>query len=30
MEDFIPHLRETCNVGGDRKSTVITGMSMGG
>jgi S-formylglutathione hydrolase len=29
-EDFIPHLRATCNVGGDRNTTVITGMSMGG
>jgi S-formylglutathione hydrolase len=28
--DFLEHLRATCNVRGDRNSTAITGMSMGG
>jgi S-formylglutathione hydrolase len=30
MEDFIPHLRQACHVGGDRGRTAIVGMSMGG
>jgi len=30
VEDFIPHLRATCNVGNDSRSTAITGTSMGG
>jgi S-formylglutathione hydrolase len=30
VEDFIPHLRKTCKVGSDRRSTAITGTSMGG
>ena len=30
VDDFIPHLRATCNVGSDRRSTAITGISMGG
>jgi S-formylglutathione hydrolase len=30
VEDFIPHLRKTCNVRGDQRSTVIMGISMGG
>src|SRR6267378_1654971 len=30
VEDFIPHLRATWNVGNDSRSTAITGMSMGG
>jgi S-formylglutathione hydrolase len=29
-EDFLPHLRATCNVAADRSSTAITGISMGG
>ena len=29
-EEFIPHLRATCNVGADRLSTAITGISVGG
>src|SRR5215475_4131433 len=30
VRDFISHLRNTYNVGGDRNSTVISGTSMGG
>lgn len=30
VEEFVPHLRATCNVGFDRLSTAITGISMGG
>ena len=30
MEDLIPHLRATCKVGTGRRSTAITGISMGG
>jgi len=29
-EEFVPHLRKTCNVNADRRSTAITGISMGG
>ena len=29
-EEFVPHLRATCNAGADRLSTAITGISMGG
>jgi S-formylglutathione hydrolase len=29
-EEFVPHLRATCNVGADRFSTAITGISVGG
>jgi S-formylglutathione hydrolase len=29
-EELVPHLRATCNVGGDRLSTAITGISIGG
>src|SRR3984893_5599435 len=29
-EDFLAHLRATCNVAADRSSTAITGISMGG
>ena len=29
-EEFVPHLRSTCNVGVDRHSTAITGISVGG
>ena len=29
-EEFIPHLRTTCNAGHGRSSTAITGISMGG
>lgn len=29
-EEFVPHLRAKCNVGGDRLSTAITGISVGG
>ena len=29
-EEFVPHLRATCNVGGDRLSTAVAGISMGG
>jgi S-formylglutathione hydrolase len=29
-DDFLPHLRATCNVAADRSSTAITGISMGG
>jgi S-formylglutathione hydrolase len=28
--DFVPHLRRTCNVDPDRRSSAITGISMGG
>ena len=30
LEEFIPHLRATCKVGADRRSTAIMGISMGG
>jgi S-formylglutathione hydrolase len=30
VEDFVPHLRRTCNVDPDRRATAITGISMGG
>jgi S-formylglutathione hydrolase len=30
VEEFVPHLRATCNIGADRLSTAITGISMGG
>ncbi len=30
VEEFVPHLRMTCNVGSDRASTAITGISIGG
>jgi S-formylglutathione hydrolase len=30
VEEFIPHLRATCNAGADRLSTAITGISIGG
>jgi S-formylglutathione hydrolase len=29
-EEFVPHLRATCNIGTDRLSTAITGISVGG
>ena len=29
-QEFVPHLRTTCNVGVDRLSTAITGISIGG
>jgi S-formylglutathione hydrolase len=29
-EEFVPHLRATCNVTSDRSSTAITGISVGG
>lgn len=29
-EEFVPHLRATCNVTSDRSSTAITGISIGG
>jgi S-formylglutathione hydrolase len=29
-EDFVPHMRASCNVSSDRSSTVITGISIGG
>jgi S-formylglutathione hydrolase len=29
-EEFVPHLRATCNIRGDRFSTAITGISIGG
>src|SRR3984893_12072185 len=29
-DEFLPHLRATCNVAADRSSTAITGISMGG
>ena len=29
-DEFVPHLRATCNVGADRLSTAITGISIGG
>jgi len=29
-EEFVPHLRATCNIGSDRLSTAITGISIGG
>ena len=30
LEDFMPHLRTSCRVGGDPRSTAILGISMGG
>ena len=30
VEEFVPHLRATCNIGRDRLSTAITGISIGG
>lgn len=30
VEEFVPHLRATCNIGANRSSTAITGISMGG
>jgi S-formylglutathione hydrolase len=29
-EEFVPHLRATCNIGADRFATIITGISIGG
>ncbi|HXA68257.1 MAG TPA: alpha/beta hydrolase-fold protein [Bryobacteraceae bacterium] len=30
FEEFVPHLRATCNISSDRLSTIITGISIGG
>jgi S-formylglutathione hydrolase len=30
LEELVPHLRATCNIGANRSSTAITGISMGG
>ena len=30
FDEFVPHLRATCNISSDRLSTIITGISIGG
>src|SRR5579872_2143869 len=30
VEEFVPHLRATCNAGADRSSVAVTGISIGG